>query len=78
MPETPTPVLKVLSSLDEVPSTDWDTLANPGYLPVLYDQAPQIDSPETIISSKTESISQRPPFNPMLSHAFLQALEESE
>ncbi len=78
MPETPTPVPKVLSSLDEVPSTDWDTLANPGYLPVLYDQALQIDSPETITSSKTESISQRPPFNPMLSHAFLQALEESE
>lgn len=73
MPADTPPVLKVLSSLDDIPSTDWDALANPGYPPILYDPINGIDSPETI----PESTSQDTPFNPMLSHAFLQALEES-
>lgn len=80
MPETNPPLLQVLSSLDEIPSADWDSLANPGYPPIEYDRSNPFDSPETIPhpnSEIPESISQEISFNPMLSHAFLQALEES-
>jgi len=81
LPVPPSPILKVLSSLDEIPSMDWDALANPGTPPILYDQQDWIDSPETTQSNpnpETESNSQVSGFNPMLSHAFLQALEESK
>ncbi|KZL06723.1 hypothetical protein PsAD2_04236 [Pseudovibrio axinellae] len=80
MSDTPTPVLKVLSSLDEIPAIDWDALANPGAPSISYDQQDWIVSPETTpheSSEKSESVSQETEFNPMLSHAFLQALEES-
>ncbi|SDR39317.1 GNAT family N-acetyltransferase [Pseudovibrio sp. Tun.PSC04-5.I4] len=80
MPETNPPLLKVLSSLDEIPSADWDSLANPGYPPILHEQAGWIDSPEMTqpeINQLPDSTPQGTSFNPMLSHAFLQALEES-
>ncbi|WP_417688903.1 GNAT family N-acetyltransferase [Roseibium sp.] len=75
--------IKILSSLDDISPEAWDSVANPGWLqtpsggftpdPELERQRELIES----VSQEPESFSQTAPYNPFLSHAFLQSLEEA-
>lgn len=85
-PQTPddqAATLRILSSLADVPAAVWDSVANPGWTTgpdgcVRPDEAYETQRQllETV-SEGTESLPEPPSYNPFLSHAFLQALEES-
>jgi predicted N-acyltransferase len=57
--------IRVLSSISEIPATEWNACANPR------------DCSVASNSIGAESISQPPPYNPFISHEFLHALEAS-
>ncbi|MFD1696856.1 GNAT family N-acetyltransferase [Roseibium aestuarii] len=61
--------LALISSLDQIPAPVWDSVANPGWTV----EASGRPAPDPGL----ESPSQETSFNPFLTHAFLQSLEES-
>lgn len=78
-----TATLRILSSLGEISAPEWDSVANPGW--VLGPQGQltrcsQNDSERELIESLSqpgESPSEDNSFNPFISHAFLNTLEET-
>jgi predicted N-acyltransferase len=77
--------LSVVSSLSQIDRRDWDACANPGW----DSDRPFGDDPSAFLrgwhglpdsgseTAAVDSKSQRPPYNPFVSHDFLMALEES-
>lgn len=63
--------IRVLSSIDDVPSSIWDACANP------QDRYPQPESEVLETSLKARKSPRGYPYNPFVSHAFLSALERS-
>lgn len=67
-PEPTNAHLRVLSSLDEIPAHVWDSVANPGWKRGADGAVTRDDTvPGDLVTG----------YNPFVSHAFLQALEES-
>ncbi len=75
--------LRILSSLSDIPQDVWDSVANPGWVTSADGTLVRDDALETqrqlleSLSEGTESLPEIPPYNPFISHTFLNALEES-
>lgn len=73
--ETREATLSILSGLSGISAEVWDSVANPGW--TMDAQGNLTDHPTLESLLDTSSPSEQTEFNPFLTHAFLQALEES-
>src|SRR5260370_37269009 len=67
-------ILEAVSSVSQIPATEWDACANPISQPASLNGLDISSSTDPIAKSCTASISH---YNPFVSHAFLSAVEAS-
>jgi len=77
-PTAPSATLRILSSLNDISASDWDAVANPGWL--LGNGGSLMPAPSehdlNVLVKNTDNLIQKGGFNPFVSHAFLSSLED--